>query len=131
MSAAGQPRRFATVDAYNVAHPGRRMPSEAPERHRLRGFHAAMAGVEDDLTGSGASLTIDFLPGGAPRPGEEDRLGNVVASHWGQAPIVVLAEEVSLREAWRAITGSWPARLSQARQILADLRADARPAPAG
>ncbi|WP_199432888.1 hypothetical protein [Qaidamihabitans albus] len=121
MTADGGPPRFGTVPAYNSAYPGQPIPVEPNERNGLRGYHAAMTGVEDDITGAGVSLTVDFLPGGAPTPDEPDRLGNVVATHWGQAPIIVLAEAVSLRDAWKAVIGSWPARLSEAITAVAAL----------
>ncbi|WP_408629901.1 hypothetical protein [Amycolatopsis aidingensis] len=117
------PRRFASAVAYNAAYPACALPSEPHERNALRGYHAAMAGVEDDVTGSGASLTVEFLPGGAPTAAEPDRLGTVVATHWGQPPVLVLAEFVSLHAAWKAITGHWPTRLSDVRVALAALPA--------
>lgn len=73
--------------AYNAAYPGCPIPGEPAERHRLRGYHHAMLGVMDDLTGTGASMTVEFLSGGPPLPGE----------------------------AWRAIVCRWPARLSEVR----------------
>ncbi len=88
----------------------------------MRGYDAAGTGLVDDLIEPGASLTIDFLPGGAPEPDELDRLGTVVATHRRQAPIYVLADEVSLRAAWTAITHERPTRLSDAVGALAPLR---------
>jgi hypothetical protein len=111
------PRRFPTVQAYNAAHPNRRIPADASGR--LRGYHAAMVGVEDDVAGTGYVVAVDFLPGGAPLPAEPDRLGTVVATHWGRGPVLVLAEDVPLRAAWKAITQRWPTRLSEVRAVLA------------
>ncbi len=119
-------RRFATATAYNAAYPHALMPAEPAARHRLRGYHHAMRGVADDLTGSGASMTVDFLPGGAPAPGEPDRIGTVVASRWRRDSFVVLAEGVPLLAAWRAIVRRWPARLSEVRAVLDELAARQR-----
>lgn len=107
------PRRFATVAAYNSAYPECALPLDVTLRNSQRAYHAAMVGVGDDVTGTGASLTIEFLPGGAPAPGEPDRVGTVVATHWGRGPLIVLAEDVSLRAAWKAVTGQFPTQLSQ------------------
>ncbi|WP_026455409.1 hypothetical protein [Saccharomonospora iraqiensis] len=120
------PESFASVQAYNAAYPDCPMPTEPHLRHSLRGYRAAMGGVTDDLTASGespsagtsaglpatATLTVDFLPGGAPFPHEPDRTGTVVATHWGEAPVIVLARRVSLRAAWEAVRRDWPGRLS-------------------
>ncbi|OQO90895.1 hypothetical protein [Saccharomonospora piscinae] len=108
------PQLFDSVDAYNAGHPASPFPADRHTRHVLRGYRAALQGVTDDLTGtgSGASLTVDFLPGGAPLPHEADRVGTVVASRWGEGPVLVLAENVSLRAAWRAVTDAWPTHLS-------------------
>ncbi|PXY17058.1 hypothetical protein BA062_37885 [Prauserella flavalba] len=108
-----------SVQAYNAAHPNQLIPAD--HSGRLRGYHAAMVGVEDDVTGTGYAMTVDFLPGGAPLPDEPDRLGTVVATHWGRGPVLVLAEDVPLRAAWKAITGQWPTRLSEVRVALATL----------
>ncbi|QRP42966.1 hypothetical protein [Amycolatopsis sp. FDAARGOS 1241] len=76
------------------------------------------AGLHDDLTGSDKNYTLDFLPGGAPVPGDPDRVGTVVATRWGAAPYVVLAENVSLRRAWETVFAKWPDRLSDAFNVL-------------
>jgi hypothetical protein len=117
-------RRFTTVSAYNAAFPAALMPVEPSARHRLRGYHHAMRGVLDDVTQGDTPLTIDFLPGGPPVPGEIDRIGTVVASRWRDAPYVVLADDISLRAAWRAIVRRWPARLSEVRETLAEVVAE-------
>ncbi|MFF5986018.1 hypothetical protein [Prauserella flavalba] len=123
------PERFASVQAYNDAYPGCQIPTEPVVRHSLRGYHAAMRGVADDVAGTETTLTIDFLPGGAPAPEQRDRIGNVVASRWGDGPVLVLAEQVSLRTAWKAITDRWPTRLSEVQAALADTPADVPPRP--
>lgn len=110
--------RFATVEAYNAAHPSAQMPTDPVTRNGLRGYQAAMSGVADDVTGDEGTLTVDFLPGGAPARDLPDRVGNVVATRWGDGPVLVLAEQVSLRSAWRAITDAWPTRLSEASHVL-------------
>ncbi|PXY31920.1 hypothetical protein [Prauserella muralis] len=112
------PRSFPSVEAYNAAYPDCPIPTDPATRHGLRGYQAAMSGVTDDVTGTEGSLTLDFLPGGAPGPHEGDRTGTVVATHWGDGPVLVLAERVSLRAAWRAITDQWPTRLSEVRIAL-------------
>jgi hypothetical protein len=114
-------RRFATAADYNAAFPDAAVPAEPAARHRLRGYHHAMRGVLDDVTGSNASMTVDFLPGGPPVPGEPDRFGTVVASRWRRDTFVVLAEDVSLRAAWRDIVKRWPARLSEVLVTLAEI----------
>lgn len=123
VSAAGQrsPAKFLSVQAYNAACPERSIPTDLAGFTGLRCYHAAMAGVRDDVDGSEYSLTVDFLPGGAPLPGGPDRLGTVVATRWGSGPVFVLAENVSLRAAWRAIIGEWPTRLSGVRSALESL----------
>lgn len=117
--APAEPRRFSTADAYNAAYPACQMPTEPAEQHRLRGYHLAMRGLVDDITGTAGAMVVDFLPGGPPLPGTTDRVGTVVASRWRQDSFVVLAEQVSLWDAWRAITKRWPASLSEARAALA------------
>ncbi|WP_048876563.1 hypothetical protein [Saccharomonospora saliphila] len=113
------PERFESVEDYNTAYPDCRFPDEPHARSGLRGYRAAMRGVTDDLTDSGMdSLTIDFLPGGAPLPHEADKVGTVVASRWGEGPVLVLASEVSLRAAWRSIRDGWPTELSHVRAAL-------------
>ncbi|WP_043536048.1 hypothetical protein [Saccharomonospora cyanea] len=117
------PEMFESVEAYNAAHPTTPFPAERHKRSVLRGYRAAMRGVTDDVTGtgSGASLTVDFLPGGAPLPDEADRVGTVVASRWGEGPVLVLAENVSLRAAWQAVKDAWPTHLSDVRSALEEL----------
>ncbi|QRP42928.1 hypothetical protein [Amycolatopsis sp. FDAARGOS 1241] len=118
---AGAPRytSYQSVQAYNSAFPNAQMPTRAGDRNALRSFTRAGAGLEDDLTGSGVNHTLDFLPGGAPEPGDAepggpDRVGTVVASRWGNGPYLALADKVSLRAAWKAIIIAWPDRLSAA-----------------
>ena len=121
-------RRYPSASAYNAAYPEALVPAEPAARHRLRGYHNAMRGVVDDLTGSGASMTVDFLPGGPPVPGETDRIGTVVASRWRRDTFVVLAEDISLRSAWREIIKRWPAGLTEVRTILDEVTAAHREA---
>lgn len=110
-------RRFSSARAYNAAHPRCLTPADPAERHRLRGYHLAMRGLADDLTGASGSMigsiVIDFLPNGPPLPGEPDRVGTVVASRWRRDSFLMLAEDVSLRAVWRAIIRRWPTRLSE------------------
>lgn len=115
------------MEAYNAAYPASQFPADRHTRGVLRGYRAAMRGVTDDVTGTGsqASLTVDFLPGGAPFPDEADRVGTVVASRWGDGPVLVLAENVSLRAAWQAVRDAWPTRLSDVRTALDSLTAHA------
>ncbi|MDT7724933.1 MAG: hypothetical protein QOI21_1509 [Actinomycetota bacterium] len=122
-SGAGVPRytAYGTVSEYNAGHPDAPMPPSVNARNVLRSYTCAGAGLEDDLTASEKSHTLDFLPGGAPGPGELDRIGTVVATRWGSGPYLVLAEQVSLRGAWKAITGRWPADLSTAADVLRSL----------
>lgn len=121
------PERYDLVAAYNAAYPESPIPSEPAQRHALRGYHAAMSGVTDDVTGSEGTLTVEFLPGGVPGPGEAERVGAVVATRWGSAPVLVLAPQVPLRAAWKAIVDRWPVRLSEVQGALDGLRT---PAPA-
>jgi hypothetical protein len=115
-------KTISSVARYNTAFPNAAMPSNMRELEAMRRFDAGGIGVEDDLTGSGGLLTIDFLPGGAPQSAESDRLGVVVATHWGRAPVRVIAEDVSLWLAWLAMARTWPTRLSDATEALAELR---------
>lgn len=112
---------FESAAAYNRAHPEAVMPARADERNVLRSFTCAGAGLEDDLGDGEGTFTLDFLPGGAPAPGEPDRTGTVVASRWGSAPYLVFAQGVSLRAAWTAIAERWPATLSAAAETARDL----------
>ncbi|MEU4675319.1 hypothetical protein AB0F91_47165 [Amycolatopsis sp. NPDC023774] len=127
MSATSGDRRiprytaYDSVQAYNTAHPDAPMPLSPDARNMLRSFTCAGAGLKDDLTASEKTHTLDFLPGGAPGPGQPDRTGTVVATHWGNPPYLVLAENVSLRKAWEAITARWPSDLSAAVEALRDL----------
>jgi hypothetical protein len=105
---------FGSAAEYNRAHPEAAMPASADERNVLRSFTCAGAGCEDDVLSGDATFTLDFLPGGAPAPGEPDRAGIVVASRWGNPPYLVLAHGVSLRGAWAAIVERWPSTLSAA-----------------
>ncbi|MEU6641237.1 hypothetical protein ABZ863_01665 [Saccharomonospora sp. NPDC046836] len=119
------PQHFASVQEYNTAYPDCPIPTDPAKRHGLRGYHAAMRGVADDVTGSETTLTVEFLPGGAPSPQEPDRTGMVVATRWGDGPVLVLARDVSLRSAWKAITEQWPTRLSGVQAALAPAAAAA------
>ncbi|MFI5615670.1 hypothetical protein [Amycolatopsis sp. NPDC051903] len=73
------------------------------------------------MTASEKTHTLDFLPGGAPGPGEADRVGTVVATHWGEPPYLVLAKNVSLRKGWEAVSARWPPDLSSTVDALRDL----------
>lgn len=130
LSGAGPPRftAYATIAEYNAGHVDAPMPLSVDERNRLRSYTRSGAGLEDDLTASDKIHTLDFLPGGAPEPDEPDRIGTVVASRWGNPPYLVLADHVSLRVAWKAITGRWPTELSEALEALRSLGdADTQP----
>lgn len=112
---------YPTVSEYNAAFPDALMPVTTVARNVLRSFTCAGAGLRDDVDDSGVSYTLDFLPSGAPEPGKPDQVGTVVASRWGNAPYLVLAEGISLRAAWEAMTGLWPAGLSAAADVLSAL----------
>ncbi|APE36875.1 hypothetical protein BOX37_26390 [Nocardia mangyaensis] len=114
--------RFPSLHAYNLAYPHAPLPENRRAREQMRGFDAAGLGLEDDLLSSGALLTVEFLPGGAPGTGDLDRIGTVVATRWGQGPVYVLAESVSLRSAWKASVEQWPTTLSAALSVMAGLR---------
>jgi hypothetical protein len=118
-SGAGTPRftTYTTIAEYNAAHPDVPMPGNLST---LRSYTVAGAGLIDDVTASEKKHTLDFLPS-LPEAGEPDRRGSVVASRWGQGPYLVLAENVLLKAAWDAITGRWPAELSEAADILRTL----------
>ncbi|MFA5708015.1 MAG: hypothetical protein AB7E41_00815 [Mycolicibacterium sp.] len=116
------PRRYTSLVTYNDNHPDAAFPPSPAERDALRRFDAAGTGIEDDILDRGMLLTIDFLPGGAPALEEFDRVGTVVASCWGKPPVYVLAEQLSLRAAWRTISAQWPTSLSAVQSALADLR---------
>jgi hypothetical protein len=122
-SGTGVPRytTYTSVQAYNTAYPDAPMPPSPDARNVLRSFTCAGAGLGDDLTASEKNHTLDFLPGGAPGRDEPDRIGTVVATRWGNAPYLVLAENVSLRRAWEAITARWPSQLSSAAEVLRSL----------
>jgi hypothetical protein len=51
-------------------------------------------------------------------PEEYDRQGAIVVTYCGRPPILVLAESVSLRDAWSVIPSRWPIRLSEAQEAL-------------
>lgn len=117
-----QVKAVSSVQRYNEAFPQAPMPSNMRELETMRRFDAGGIGLEDDITGSGGLLTVEFLPGGAPLSAEEDRFGVVIATHWGRAPVRILAEDVSLWMSWLALTRSWPTKLSEAAAALAELR---------
>lgn len=125
-SGAGAARytSYASVSEYNTAYPDAAMPLSIDGRNVLRSFTCAAAGLEDDLTASETSHTLDFLPGGAPEQDEPDRIGTVVATRWGNPPYLVIAEQVSLRQAWEAITTRWPGDLSAAVDALQPLTSE-------
>ncbi|WP_239070930.1 hypothetical protein [Amycolatopsis sp. SID8362] len=97
------------------------MPESATARYVLRSYTAAGAGLVDDLNATEIPHTLDFLPGGAPVRSDADRTGTVIATCWGNPPYLVLAENVSLWEAWAAITERWPSTLSSAVDALRPL----------
>lgn len=115
---APQLGRYASVAAYNAAHPACPIPTDPAEQHRLRAYHLAMRGLVDDLTGTPGAMIVDFLPGGPPKPGTPDRIGMVVASPWRDGPVLVLAQGVSLWSAWRTVVRRWPTHLSEVRDLL-------------
>ncbi|MGW4529125.1 hypothetical protein [Amycolatopsis sp. NPDC004378] len=115
--------RYRTISEYNIAHKAAALPVDVDVRNGLRSYTAAGAGLEDDVLRQPGTCTIDFLPGGAPLPGQADRLGTVVATRWGQGPILVLAAGVSLRSAWQAVLERWPVTLSDARAAVSALPA--------
>ncbi|WP_410657992.1 hypothetical protein [Amycolatopsis sp. lyj-112] len=112
---------FVSARRYNSAYPDAAIPDGVDVRNTLRSYTCAGAGLDDDLRLTGAKYTLDFLPGGAPEPDGPDRVGTVIATRWGNTPYVVLAEQVSLRRAWDAITRRWPAELSAAAEALRPL----------
>lgn len=114
------PQCFPAPAAYNSAYPDAVIGLERSEG-RCR-YDAGGAGIEDDLVASGAIWSIGFVPGGAPAPGEVDRMGNVVATRGAEGSVWVLAERVSLRAAWRTICAQWPQSLSGLRSALTDSR---------
>lgn len=111
-----------SVAEYNHSHPDRQFPEHAGRWNPLRGYSAAGAGLENDLVVWPRNCTLDFLPGGVPEPGEEDGIGSIVVSQWGEPPLGLLADGVSLRAAWNLIRYHWPTRLSEARDALAPLQ---------
>ncbi|MGD9620585.1 MAG: hypothetical protein AB7G47_10250 [Mycolicibacterium sp.] len=117
-----QIKTISSLNRYNDEFPQAPMPSNMRELEAMRRFDAGGIGLEDDITGSGGLHTIEFLPGGAPLSAEEDRFGVVIATLWGRAPVRILAEDVSLWQAWLALTRRWPTKLSGAAEALIDLR---------
>lgn len=114
-------KTYDTIAAYNTDHIDAPIPINFSERNSLRSYTRSGAGLEDDLTVSGRTHTLDFLPGGAPTSGEVDRIGTIVATRWGNGPYLVLADQVSLRAAWEAITKRWRTKLSAAIEALCSL----------
>ncbi|WP_116040515.1 hypothetical protein [Amycolatopsis palatopharyngis] len=109
--------RYTTIADYNTAHPSSPIPLDLHTRQALPTYHAAMAGLADDLYGTGTALTLEFLPqlspaADAPDHGGPIQLGNVIATNWGRPPILVLAETVPLAEARKAILNHWPTSLT-------------------
>ncbi|WP_228542206.1 hypothetical protein [Nocardia sp. XZ_19_369] len=115
-------QNFDSLAAYNAAYPDAALPAAADDRNALHHYDVGGAGVADDLVEPGSVLRIDFLPGGAPAPGEIDLSGTVVATRLAGDAVVVLAEGVSLRASWQTIRAQWPATLSGVRSALADAR---------
>jgi hypothetical protein len=113
--------QYATLAEYNAAHPDASMLADVDVRNQLRSFTASAAGLEDDLTGVACTFTLDFLPGGAPTEDDSDRIGVRRSDTLGQRAVLVLAEDVSLRRAWAAVTDRWPTQLSAAAGALSDV----------
>ncbi|ANN15978.1 hypothetical protein SD37_10210 [Amycolatopsis orientalis] len=109
---------FETIGEYNVAYPYARMPCPGDARGGVRSFTCAAAGLWDDLTVSGQKYTLDFLPDDVPISGEPDRVGSVVATRWGDPPLLLLAGRVPLRWAWEAVIKAWPTSLDGAVRVL-------------
>ncbi|MFE0019388.1 hypothetical protein [Amycolatopsis sp. NPDC059021] len=116
MTARGQ--LYASVEAYNSAHPDAALPLEMAQRHRLRCYTAAHRGLIDDVTGTDFTWTIAFLP---DLPTDRDRPGVVLATRWGAPPLLVLAQDVGLRTAWTTLVERWPTHLSEAATLLDSL----------
>jgi hypothetical protein len=67
------------------------MPTSVTARNVLRRYTCAGAGLEDDLTASDKTHTLDFLPGGAPDPDEPDRCRCLCGRVWSstaQPPVL-------------------------------------------
>ncbi|MFC3456267.1 hypothetical protein [Amycolatopsis speibonae] len=109
---------FETIAEYNSAYPHAPMPYKGNARNRLRSFTCAASGLWDDLTVSGSKYILDFLPVGVPAPGWPDREGIVVATRWGDPPIMILSGRVPLGWAWEAVTKAWPTTLGSAARVL-------------
>ncbi|GAA4552029.1 hypothetical protein [Amycolatopsis samaneae] len=118
MNSPRQP--YVSVEAYNAAHPEAPLPLEMARRHRLRSYTAAHRGLADDVTGTGFTWTVTFLPD-FPAAGERDRTGVVLATRWGTPPLLVLGKDIRLRQAWTALVERWPTRLSEAAALLGAL----------
>lgn len=103
---------YASAEAYNQAHPNAPMSVSSGGHNFLRSFTCAGAGLVDDLSHGRKKNILAFLPGGVPGKNEPDRIGTVIATCWGDPPYLVLAENVSLRQAWVDITARWPVSLS-------------------
>ena len=76
-------RRCQTLVEYNLDHAAAPFPEHVDERNGLRGYTAAGVGLVNDIWVGPRRCTLDFLPGGAPKPDDDDRMGTVVASCWG------------------------------------------------
>lgn len=109
---------YASADDYNQAHPDAPMPFSPAGHNFQRGFTCASAGLVNDLSPEQHRYILAFLPGGVPGRNEPDRLGTIVATCWGAPPYLVLAENISLRQAWEDITACWPATLSGVLEVL-------------
>jgi hypothetical protein len=109
---------FETIDDYNIAYPQSPMPYHGDVRGRSRSFTCAASGLWDDLTVSGHKYILDFLPGEVPGSCGSAREGTVVATRWGNPPVLLLAERVPLRWAWEVITNAWPTTLDSAARVL-------------
>ncbi|AGM08034.1 hypothetical protein AORI_5451 [Amycolatopsis keratiniphila] len=106
---------FESIAEYNIAYPHAQMPYLGDAHPRLRSFTCAASGLWDDLTVSGYKYTLTFLPSGEPGP---EREGVVVATRWGNPPVLLLARQVPLRWAWEVVTKSWPTTLDSAARLL-------------
>src|SRR5438132_14343078 len=72
-------RRCQTLVEYNLDHAAAPFPEHVDERNGLRGYTAAGVGLVNDIWVGPRRCTLDFLPGGPPKPDDDDRMGTGVA----------------------------------------------------
>ncbi|SFB44288.1 hypothetical protein SAMN05216266_111187 [Amycolatopsis marina] len=123
------PARYSSIADFNSAYPHSPIPLDPHTRQALLTYHAAMAGITDDLLGTGASLTLEFVPHQPPTPHTvrqhtPDQLGTIIATHWGRPPVLVLAESIPLAQARKAVLNEWPTRLADVQAALTTLAED-------